>query len=84
MSKNINETPEWEQRAMESMRNYNAQLLAAFREGDLAKKIATLDGLVRQGNSWLDLLLPENAPKPNGTRCLMAAGNLDLTERRGN
>lgn len=84
MSKNINETPEWEQRAMDSMRNYHTQLLAAYREGDIAKKIAALDGLVRQGNSWLDLLLPESAPKPNGTRCLMAAGNLDLTERRGN
>lgn len=69
---------------MDSMRDFYTQLMAAFREHDLSKKITALDGLVRQGNSWLDLLLPEDMEKPQGNRCLMAAGTPNLTGRRGN
>lgn len=69
---------------MESMRVYFTQLQAAFLEHDTSKKLTALDGLVRQGNSWVDRLLPEEAEKPQGNRCLMAAGTPHLTGRRGN
>lgn len=48
--------PDWEVRAMESVRDFCTQLQAAMRERDLGRKLVALDGLVRQCNSWTDLL----------------------------